>query len=328
VSNVAIIEPRQVKSVTFDMADRFKMEPAAFEATMRATVFPANGSREQFAAFLLVAREYDLNPITKEIFAFPAKGGGIVPVVSVDGWLKLINSHPQFDGMELVDSHDDKGELLSTQCSLWRKDRSRPTVVTEYLSECVRPTEPWKMKHRMLRHKALIQAARYAFGFAGIYDQDEGERIVEAIDAPAIPTPPTPPSLPPVPMNVGNPGGPLPAHMEKVAEMPSRSERGEFVDKTGVEIPLGALNDFHQFQNALDSCPTLDSLNAMYEALTKNMADPNDLDEADAILREVASKFPIEDEQPAAKKDATDEHANQPVANRSQPAAADYRGPF
>ncbi len=29
----------------------------------------------------------------------------------------------------------------------------------------------------MLRHKALIQGARYAFGFAGIYDEDEGERI-------------------------------------------------------------------------------------------------------------------------------------------------------
>jgi hypothetical protein len=31
----------------------------------------------------------------------------------------------------------------------------------------------------MLRHKAMIQAARYAFGFAGIYDPDEAERIAE-----------------------------------------------------------------------------------------------------------------------------------------------------
>ena len=34
----------------------------------------------------------------------------------------------------------------------------------------------------MLRHKALIQAARYAFGLGGIYDPDEGERIKEMID--------------------------------------------------------------------------------------------------------------------------------------------------
>jgi len=31
----------------------------------------------------------------------------------------------------------------------------------------------------MLRHKAMIQCARLAFGFAGIYDQDEAERIAE-----------------------------------------------------------------------------------------------------------------------------------------------------
>ena len=31
---------------------------------------------------------------------------------------------------------------------------------------------------RMLRHKALIQCARLAFGFTGIYDQDEAERII------------------------------------------------------------------------------------------------------------------------------------------------------
>jgi hypothetical protein len=38
---------------------------------------------------------------------------------------------------------------------------------------------------RMLRHKALIQAARLAFGFSGIYDQDEAERIVSARVGPA-----------------------------------------------------------------------------------------------------------------------------------------------
>jgi hypothetical protein len=35
----------------------------------------------------------------------------------------------------------------------------------------------------MLRHKAMIQCARLAFGFAGIYDEDEGRRIAEAQEA-------------------------------------------------------------------------------------------------------------------------------------------------
>jgi type IV secretory pathway VirJ component len=32
----------------------------------------------------------------------------------------------------------------------------------------------------MLKHKARIQCARQAFGFAGIYDEDEAVRIIEA----------------------------------------------------------------------------------------------------------------------------------------------------
>jgi hypothetical protein len=49
------------------------------------------------------------------------------------------------------------------------------------MSEVNRGTQPWKSHpRRMLRHKALIQCARIAFGFAGIYDEDEAERIVEA----------------------------------------------------------------------------------------------------------------------------------------------------
>lgn len=58
--------------------------------------------------------------------------------------------------------------------------------VTEYMAECVRNTEPWaKWPARMLRHKTTIQAARYAFGFSGIVDPDEAERIASATAAAA-----------------------------------------------------------------------------------------------------------------------------------------------
>jgi phage recombination protein Bet len=177
--NAIVTEPR--KSITADMAARHSMEAVNFERTLRATVFPGNGTPEQFAAFLMVARQYDLNPVTREIFAFPSKGG-IVPVVSIDGWIKLINSHPQMDGVEFEDRMDTEGALTAVTCRIWRKDRSKAIAVTEYLSECYRATDAWKMKHRMLRHKSLIQCARVAFGFAGIYDPDEGERIVIAQD--------------------------------------------------------------------------------------------------------------------------------------------------
>lgn len=202
------IATQQPRSVLIDMSARYGMEPAAFEATVRATCMPAdkNGrvpTREEFAAFLLVAREYKLNPITKEIYAFSGKGGGVVPIVSIDGWANLINSHGQLDGMTFEMHHDEEGNLVACTCRIYRKDRAHPVEITEYLSECIRNTEPWKMKHRMLRHKSLIQCARYAFGFAGIYDEDEGAVIAERIQAPAK-TPPKPTDkTPPKPADQG-----------------------------------------------------------------------------------------------------------------------------
>jgi phage recombination protein Bet len=188
------------------MADKYGLKPQEFADTVRKTCGMPTASAEEFAAFLMVCRQYDLNPILREVYAFPKRGGGIVPIVGIDGWLNLINGHPQCDGFDFTIEHDQQGELVSITCRLYRKDRAHPVEVTEYLSECIRPTDPWKMKHRMLRHKTLMQAARYAFGFSGIYDEDEGVRIAEApmrdisdrnqptVNVPL--TPPKPPSRP------------------------------------------------------------------------------------------------------------------------------------
>jgi phage recombination protein Bet len=168
------------RSIVADMATRYGMQPEAFERTLRATVFPAEASREQFAAFLLVAREYNLNPLTKQIFAFPDKRGGIIIIVGVDGYLAVINSKPEFDGMEFVDQLQD-GQLVAVTCKIYRKDRSHAVEITEYMGECKRDTDTWrKWPARMLRHKAAIQAARYAFGLCGVVDEDEAGRIIEA----------------------------------------------------------------------------------------------------------------------------------------------------
>lgn len=174
--------PRQ-RGVIATMAARYDMDPVAFERVLRATVFPAEASKEHFAAFLLVAKEYDLNPLLKQIYAFPDKRGGVQPIVPIDGWLRIINDHPQYDGMELEDKFDGE-KIVSTTCTMHRKDRTCHTPMTEYFNECVRPTDQWKQKPvRMMHHKAAIQAARYAFGFGGIVDPDEAERIIDMGEA-------------------------------------------------------------------------------------------------------------------------------------------------
>ena len=181
VTDLAARQSRQ-SSLLAVMAERYHMDPQTFANTVRKTAMPSNATNEEFAAFMMVAKEYNLNPILKEIHAFPKKGGGIQPVVSIDGWVSLINQHPQLDGYTFEWTNDAKGDPISCKCIMYRKDRKHPVEVEEFLSECFRPTDPWKMTHRMLRHKALIQAARYSFGFSGVMDEDEADRIAAMKD--------------------------------------------------------------------------------------------------------------------------------------------------
>jgi phage recombination protein Bet len=166
------------KSLLTTMASKYNMDPDVFKNTIKATVMPNNATNEQMAAFLLVANQYDLNPVTKEIHAFPARGGGVTPVVGIDGWINLAQRRPEFDGMQFEFDKDETGAVESCTCRVYRKDRGRPIVITEYMDECKRPTDPWRSHpRRMLRHKAAIQAIRYAFGFSGIKDEDDAEVI-------------------------------------------------------------------------------------------------------------------------------------------------------
>lgn len=165
----ALVNLTQKLATTLNMGDG-----VGLVETLKATAFKGQVSDAQMTALMVVANQYALNPWTKEIYAFPDKNNGIVPVVGVDGWSRIINSHPQFDGIEFEQDEQ------SCTCIIFRKDRNRPIKVTEWMAECKRGTGPWQSHpKRMLRHKAMIQCARLAFGYGGIYDQDEAERIVE-----------------------------------------------------------------------------------------------------------------------------------------------------
>lgn len=178
-------------SLVHKFAEKYSVDESKFLDTLKATAFKQKEgvqiSNEQMTMLLVVADQYGLNPFTKEIYAYPDKGA-IVAVVSVDGWTRIINENAQMDGVEFAYSpetltHKSKLAHEWIDCIITRKDRSKPIIVREYFDEVVRtasfPT-PWDTHpKRMHRHKALIQGARIAFGFAGIYDQDEAERIIE-----------------------------------------------------------------------------------------------------------------------------------------------------
>jgi len=177
------------------LSKRLDVSEGELHSIVLNTVMPNGGrgvSNDQFVTFIAVANEYGLNPMVKEIYAFPAKGGGIQPIVSIDGWLKIINNHKDFNGMVFEDVRED-GKLAAIKCKIYKKGIEHPVEVVEYMDECKKPnSEPWsKWPSRMLRHKAAIQCGRYAFGLSGIIDPDEAERykdvgVIEKEDTAAL----------------------------------------------------------------------------------------------------------------------------------------------
>lgn len=141
-------------------------------AILKNTIMP--GARdEEIAAFALVCAVHGLNPLTREVYAFPTKGGGIMPMIGVDGWLKLAHKHQDYAGMAWAEGGD--GSDRWCECTVYlRSTPEHPVTIREYLSECKQPGPVWAQRpRRMLRHRATIQAIRYALGIAGVMDSDE-----------------------------------------------------------------------------------------------------------------------------------------------------------
>jgi phage recombination protein Bet len=158
------------------MASRCNVDPAKLHQTLKSTVFKG-ATDEEMLALVVTANTYQLNPLLKEMYAFPKKGGGIVPMVGVDGWLKIANRQENYDGMSVEVFGDGKTPTHAT-CEIYLKNRAHPVKVTEYFEECRRNTDPWnQMPRRMIRNKVMIQAIRVAFGIGGIFDEDEATDI-------------------------------------------------------------------------------------------------------------------------------------------------------
>jgi phage recombination protein Bet len=182
-------EPSKPSALSL-MASRLSCDPIKLHATLKATVFK-NATEEELMALVLVSNEYQLNPLLKEIYAFPAKGGGICPIVSVDGWNKMLIRQENFDGIKFEFEEDPDRAPITCTATVFLKNRSHPLSITEYFSECARGTDNWKnMPHRMLRNRTLCQVARLAFGFAGVYNEDEAATIT--VDTTVTPVGPPP----------------------------------------------------------------------------------------------------------------------------------------
>ncbi len=116
---------------------------------------------------LRLASKHLLDPLSDEISIMETKEG-FLPFITIDGWAKLMNQHPQYAGMSLREPIESNSQLPAwMECTIYRNDRILPIVVKEYLEEVMTNHPTWQqMPRRMLRHRVIQQCARLAFGIS------------------------------------------------------------------------------------------------------------------------------------------------------------------
>jgi hypothetical protein len=134
---------------------------------------------------LRLASKHLLDPLSDEISIMETKEG-FLPYITIDGWAKLMNQHPQYAGMSLREPSECTSQLPAwMECTIYRNDRILPIVVKEYLEEVMTNHPSWQqMPRRMLRHRVIQQCARLAFGISAqeVATVEKNKKVSEASD--------------------------------------------------------------------------------------------------------------------------------------------------
>lgn len=205
-------------------------------STLRNSVAPGL-TEPEFQLFAEMCRATGLNPALKEIWAIKA-GGRLQLMTGINGFLKIANSHPAYDGME-VEFERDGDKIISATAKVYRKDRRFPSVATAYMAEYAKPSPIWKqMPSIMLSKCAKSLAIREAFiqELGGFYTQEEmpGEfappreitipqedLVVSEKTGRVIGTKPKAATSPKVETKAETHPDPLPEPLESIVEAPS-----------------------------------------------------------------------------------------------------------
>ncbi len=123
-------------------------------------------------AFLHMTITHKLDPLLGEATIWMDADKRAHPSITIDGWMKILNSHPAFAGITFDEGQKSGNTPLNAlpdfiSCTIYRTDRQQPIAVREYYEEVKSDHPMWKsMPRRMLRHRALQQCARLAFGIS------------------------------------------------------------------------------------------------------------------------------------------------------------------
>ena len=142
-----------------------KLGSTASELSAWLSQIPNTPRAVQHNALRLIS-QHGLDPFADEIAIHQYEDSHWQTFITIDGWSKLINSHPSFSGIGFTESTELVGGVPTWMgCAIYRHDRVVPIEVKEYLCEIQTEHSIWKeMPRRMLRHRVIAQCARLAFG--------------------------------------------------------------------------------------------------------------------------------------------------------------------
>lgn len=177
-------------SLVAQLAADWGTDPAGLKTLLIETCFRINYpqaplNNEELMRLLRLCHRYRLNPFLGEICARRSSTGLVIPSVSLDGWLKILNSFSDYNGMEVSMSEREvriDGVPVPEWCevTIYRRSIDHPVAHREYAVECVTEDPAWKQHpRRMLKRRTTVQAARYAFGVSvGFFEISEDPELI------------------------------------------------------------------------------------------------------------------------------------------------------
>ncbi|MGA9884089.1 MAG: recombinase RecT [Candidatus Acidiferrales bacterium] len=162
------------------VAGDYAMTVEDMTRAVKTQCFKGAASDAQLLMLLSFAKQYGLNPLAKECYAFLGTDGRMSIGVQVDGWSAIANRQANYDGQEIEYEYDDKGALVAITSRTYVRGRTHPVVYRAVLREWLRKTDVWTaMPTHQLYVKARNEGIRFAFGVPA-YDPDDIERIAGA----------------------------------------------------------------------------------------------------------------------------------------------------
>lgn len=169
-----------------------------------------NCTDAEFNMLVYVAKQYNLNPLLKEVFAqkYKSKNGGYGPasiIVTRDGFISIAHQTGDFEAMQsrvdVVQMPINRNGVQRAwqykgTCSIYRKGAAHPFVFEAYEDEYNSNTNVWSDKPKtMIMKVAESQGLRKAFKLNGLYTEDEmpPEKDEDSQKPPAQGTQPKPP---------------------------------------------------------------------------------------------------------------------------------------